>query len=107
MRNQQKKVEEAHKMGAETDILYSEFDATEKAERSLQLSWEQEYSTVCRETEHLERKSLDQRMKETKHLTSKNGTIKNVSWCCDFPLYICVIPFSIFTTTPLFFCRNN
>lgn len=80
VRDQQRKVAEAHKLGAETDILAIEFDVSEKAERSLQLEWEQEYSTVCRETEQLERKSLDQRMKETKHLTSKAGAEINV---CD------------------------
>ena len=70
VRDQQRQASESRKLESETDILAHEFDAEEKAQRHLQLEWEQEYSTVCRETEQLERKSLDQRMKETQHMAS-------------------------------------
>ena len=80
VRDQQQRAEEAHALEAETDVFACEYDAEEKAERHLQIDWEQEYSTVCRETEQLERKGLDQRMKETKHLTSMTlGGETNVS----------------------------
>jgi hypothetical protein len=70
VRGQQAQADQAHMLETETAVLAREYDAEEKAERHLQLEWEQEYGTVCRETEQLERKSLDQRMKETQHVTA-------------------------------------
>ena len=67
---QERHVRKVHEMEALTDMMEMEHQADVRADRQLVLHWEMEYNSLRRECEQLERKSLDQRMKETKHLNS-------------------------------------
>ena len=72
---QERRVRKVHEMEALTDVMEGEHVADIRADRQTVLNGEMEYNMLCRECEQLERKGLDQRMKETKHLIRKDGEI--------------------------------
>ena len=76
---QERLVRKVHEMEALTDVMEGEHIADVRADRKVVLNWELEYDMLCRECEQLERKSLDQRMKETKHLVAKKDGDIDVS----------------------------
>ena len=74
---QERHVRKVHEMEALTDMMEMEHQADIRGDRHTILHWEMEYNSLRLECEQLERKSLDQRMKETKHLTAaKTGSVQ-------------------------------
>ena len=75
---QERHVRKVHEMEALTDVMEAEHFADVRADRKVVLTWEMEYDMLCRECKQLERKGLERRMKETKHLVRNGGEV-NVS----------------------------
>ena len=93
---QERHVRKAHEMEALTNVMEGEHAADIRADRQNVLNWEMEYNSLKSECEELERKSLDRRMKETKHLAqTRNGELNVRRLLLSFLVLVLVLSLSL------------